>query len=136
MHREKAGTKRERRGGAALELALLVPPLCLACLATVDFGRGFSTSMDVAACARSGAVQASFTRAGEPIDVMKVQATAEGAAPALTPPPAIVVETGEDAGGPFVEVRASYTFRPLFHYPGGPADTTLIRTVRMRRTPS
>lgn len=51
-----------RTGGAALEMALVLPPLILLLLGACDFGRFAHTQVAVANAARAGAAQASHSQ--------------------------------------------------------------------------
>lgn len=135
MRRVRSG-KSSRRGAAALELALLLPPLCFLCVITIDFARAFADVMTLAECARVGAIRGATTPADKPVSYGEVQAAALARAVDLETPPTIELRQGTDlAGGAYVEVAARYTLHPLFPYPGVPDSTPITRTVRMRRTP-
>ncbi|AMV38173.1 TadE/TadG family type IV pilus assembly protein [Planctomyces sp. SH-PL62] len=134
MRRVRSG-KSSRRGAAALELALLLPPLCFLCVITIDFARAFADVMTLAECARVGAIRGA-TRTDKPVSYGEVQADALARAVDLETPPTIELRQGTDlAGGAYVEVAARYTLHPLFPYPGVPDSISITRTVRMRRPP-
>ncbi|WP_165250976.1 TadE/TadG family type IV pilus assembly protein [Paludisphaera soli] len=129
--------KRKPRGAAAVELALLLPMMCFICVAAIDFCRAFADAMTVSECVHVGALRGMLAPASTPLPTATIEAAALERAARLETPPEIVVRSGSDAAGtPYVEVEASYVIHPLFNYPGVPETISIVRTVRMRRTPS
>jgi Flp pilus assembly protein TadG len=129
--------RRARRGAAAVELALLLPMMCFVCVAAIDFCRAFADAMTVSECAHVGALKGMLAPASEPLPTAAIEAAVLARATRLETPPEVAVRSGADAAGaPYVEVEVSYAVRPLFSYPGVPDSTLVVRTVRMRRTPS
>lgn len=144
MEHEKPGASRrpaDRRGAAALELALILPLLVTLVLACVDFGRFASTYIGVTNGARSGAGVASFnpvTASTQSIwnaairqavvDEME-QIPAFDPALLTVPSAQLVVEAD---GLKRVRVEASYPFEMIVSWPFLPNSLTLTRAVEMR----
>lgn len=129
--------RREFRGAAALELAMLLPFLCYACIATVDFGRVFADLVKVNNCARNGALYAADPSFASSTNFASIQDAALADASGMSRTPTVSSATGTDASGnQYVEVTVTYTFQALTAYPGIPSSVTLTRKVRMMKTPS
>ena len=123
---------RKRRGGvAAVELAVLLPFLAFLFVIAVDWARIFYYSVVVTNCARNGALYLSdpAPRSTSPYPDVTTAALAD--APNLSPTPTVTSTNGSDSAGPYVEVTVSYPFTTVTNFPGVPANTTLVRTVRM-----
>jgi Flp pilus assembly protein TadG len=124
-----------RRGVAAVELAVLLPLLAFLFVIGIDFGRCFYYSLTVANCARHGAVYASSGPTA-PEDSAGIQAAALADASNLSPPPTVTSSSGTDAeGNPYVRVTVSWTFHAVTRFPGVPSTMVLTRTVQMRVAP-
>lgn len=106
--------RRDDRGAAAVELALLLPFACAAGLAAVNSGLALRCAAAVAECARSGATAAIDPDVGDAALEAAIRATAEAAAADLDSAPTITIGLGTDAEGfAYVDVTASYTFHGL-----------------------
>jgi Flp pilus assembly protein TadG len=129
--------RQERRGVAAVELALLLPFLVFLFVLAVDYGRIFFFSVTITNCARAGAVWASdpFEQSESPYTTVSQAALAE--APNFSPQPSVSSAYGADANGdPYVDVTVTGTFNTITRYPGVPSSTTLTRRIRMRVAPN
>jgi Flp pilus assembly protein TadG len=134
---------RERKGSAAIELAMVTPMLILVLLGAYDFGRVFHMSVAVTAAAHTGAHWGSQS-------MTKVTDTAgmRNAAETHTPGMGITatastecrcVETlvacGTACGTPlrtYAVVTATRTFTTIVNYPGIPNNIVLTRSARIR----
>ena len=133
-YREKSG--RSRRGMAAVELAVLIPPILLVFMGAIDYARLFYASVTVANCARNGALYAadSTFAASTPYTNLTQAATAD--ATNLSPTPTVTSATGTDASGnKYVDVTVSYTFNTVASYPGIPSSVVISRTAQMPLAP-
>lgn len=133
-YREKSG--RSRRGMAAVELALLVPPILLVFMGAIDYARVFYASVTVANCARNGALYASDPTfaASTPYTTLTQAATAD--ALNLSPTPTVTSATGTDSSGnSYVDVTVSYPFHTVASYPGISNSVLISRTARMPLAP-
>ncbi len=121
---------------AALELALVLPPLILVFMGCVDYARVFYASVTIANCSRNGALYASdpVFAATTPYTTLAQAATAD--ASNLSSTPAVSSATGTDASGSnYVDVTVSYTFQTIATYPGIPGSIAISRTTRMPIAP-
>jgi Flp pilus assembly protein TadG len=132
--------RRERRGVAAVELAVLAPFLVFLVLIAVDFGRIFYMSVTLANCARNGALYEAdpYVRIESTYKNLTDAALAD--APNLMNDPknkpVVTSTSGTDAQGvPYVEVTVKCHFNTVSKFPGIPNDVDLARTVRMARAP-
>ncbi|WZP00659.1 TadE/TadG family type IV pilus assembly protein [Isosphaeraceae bacterium EP7] len=122
-----------RRGAAAIELALVLPVLCLLCLITADYSRVFYALTTLSDCARAGAVYYAMTPSAA---VSSVQHAALAGATDLIPQPTVDVASGTNvAGNAYVQVTVTYHFSSLSSFPGIPTSTTLSRKVVMMPNP-
>jgi Flp pilus assembly protein TadG len=128
--------RRERRGAAAAEAALLLPFLGLMFVVAADYCRIFYQTQTVQGCADAAVRYASGNAQYDPsvgaTDAAKAAAVAEGAS--LNPPltknaVAVSVQNGQ------ATVTVTYTFQTLTNYPGLPSTVTLTRTARMQVAP-
>src|SRR5436190_11146956 len=104
------GAKRNRRGAAVVELAVLLPLLVFSFVITVDFARIFYFSLTLQNCARAGALYASDPYVADESPFASTQAAALADAKNLTPQPTITKADGIDgAGRTYVDVKAAYT---------------------------
>ncbi len=125
--------RRRRRGAAAIEMALLAPPLCFMAVATVDFGRVYYASATISNCARNGAIYASDPIYSATSPYASVQEATLADAGNVSPTPTVSSSTGTDSrGDPSVSVTVSCPFTTIMTYPGIPTSTTIARTVQMR----
>ena len=126
-------TRRCRRGAAAIEMALLAPPLTFMAVATVDFGRIFYATSTISNCARNGAFYASDPLYAATSPYSSVQQAALADAVGLSPSPTVTSSTGTDASGnPYASVTVSYTFSTIMNYPGIASSSAVSRSVQMR----
>ena len=125
-----------RRGAATVELAILLPFLCLFCLGAIDYARAFSYAVVVANCARNGAMYASDPNATADTPYTSLTQAALADAGGISPTPTVTSANGTDSNGDkYVDVTVSYTFQTLVSYPGIPSTITLTRTVRAAISP-
>jgi hypothetical protein len=121
---------------------MVLPPLAILLLATVDYARFAVGCCKLAVCAENGALYACdpSTQSQSPYANVTAAAQADGAG--MSPLPTIDVKYDASYNGSFtsatgvfpgyVQVKASWTFTTLFSYPGIPHTTNLTRFVRMR----
>ena len=127
---------RKRRAAAAVELAILLPVLCLICMIAVDYSRLFYDWAIVAAAARNGALYASDSSFASSTTLGSIQAAALADASALSPTPTVTSATGTDSNGvAYVEVTVTYPFSTIVSYPGIPSSVSMSRKIRMAVTP-
>jgi Flp pilus assembly protein TadG len=130
-------SKRQRKGAATVELAVLMPLLVYLFMITVDYGRIFYFSLALTNCARAGAFYAGDPLASSQSCYASVQDAALAEATNLNPPPVVTQTNGSDAAGnPYADVTATWTFRTINNYPGVPNTTNLVRRVRTRIAPN
>jgi Flp pilus assembly protein TadG len=127
--------KKSRRGAAAVELALMLPFLAFVFVIAVDWSRIFYFTAIVTSCARNGALYACDPVSQPSSPYANVTAAAVADAKDLSPAPTVTSTSGSDASGSYVDVTVSYVFTTIAKFPGVPASTTLVRTVRMRTLP-
>jgi Flp pilus assembly protein TadG len=136
LNRRIRGSPRDRRGAAAVELALLLPFLGFLFVITLDFGRIFYYTLTLENAARNGALWACDPYApGQSYSSLQnaVQADASNIQPAIEDCH-ITSSTGTDANGnAVVSVTITYDFTLLANYPGIPNPFTVSRTVEMRQ---
>ena len=134
-----------RRGGAALELAVVFPILLLLIIGVADYGRVFFTSITVANAARAGAEYGAQSPATSVDTVgMKLFAQADGnEVGSLTLAARYYCECGGSANPSctvcsgvapdvFVEVTATKAVAMLFRYPGLQDTVTIVRKATFR----
>jgi Flp pilus assembly protein TadG len=127
---------RLRRGGAAVELAVLSPILLLLFVIVLDFGRVFYYSQVIQNSARAGAIYASDPAGAAISPYANVTAAAVADAGNLSPAPTVSSSSGTDAAGNgYVRVTVSWTFNMISALPGVPTTKSLSRTVQMRSIP-
>lgn len=133
LRRTRQCSKGERRGVAAVEMAILATPLVFLTLALVDYGRLFYYSATIENCARNGALYASDPLGIASSPYASVQAAALADAGGITPAPTVASGSGSDAqGNAYVTVTVSYQFQMFSGYVGLGPTTNLSRTVQMR----
>jgi Flp pilus assembly protein TadG len=129
-------SRRARRGAATVEFALVLPFLCFAFIATVDFCRVFYCSVTVSNCARNGALYGSAD-VSHALDSSGIQAATRLDASNLDVQQLGVSATTDSGSNPtYVSVTVTYPFTTITQYPGIPRQTNLSRTVRMSVLPA
>jgi Flp pilus assembly protein TadG len=133
LHRSPPGL--QRRGAAAVELAILLPFLAFLFVIAVDWSRIFYYSLTVDNCARNGAFWAidPYNSTKPPYPDMTSAALAD--ASNLSPQPTVASNTGVDANGSYTECTVSYTFSTISNFPGVSQNTVITRTVRVYTVP-
>ncbi len=126
--------RRRRRGVAAVEFAVLLPFLCFALVATIDFCRVFYCSLTVSNCARNGAVYGSADKA-HALDTAGIESAAQADGRVNLDTTQLNVASSTD-GATYVQVTVTYPFATITQYPGIPRETNLSRTVRMSVVPA
>ncbi|RAK60712.1 hypothetical protein DJ021_13285 [Phenylobacterium hankyongense] len=142
-----AALQRDRRGAAAVELALLLPVLALTLAGTIDVSRLIAQSLQVKAAAQAGADYAQ-RRGWDAAAISAAVASATPLSVAASPAPrvttacvsglSIVATTGTScsgggAPGTFVTVAAQAPFKALAPWPGFvvPATVSAQAVVRV-----
>lgn len=137
----------DRRGNAAIELALLAPPLTLMLVGTADYGLGLYRQMEVQNAAQAGAEYAlkhgfstssisSAVTSATPLTVSASPAPVEtcGCPTGTTISSATCASTcanGQTAGY-YVTVDAQTTYTTIIPYPGIPNSYTLTASSTVR----
>jgi Flp pilus assembly protein TadG len=122
-----------RRGVAAVEMALLAPPLVFLSFAAMDFGRVFYYASTIENCARNGALYACDPVGQSISPYTSVTQAALADASNISPTPTVSSTTGTDASGnDYSAVTVTYQFKTIVSYPGIPSTVNLARTVQMR----
>jgi Flp pilus assembly protein TadG len=139
-YRPRGRAQSGRRAAAVAELAVLLPFLCFAFVAALDFGRVFYYSIIVTSCARGGALYGSANTT-QAVDTSGIQSAAQKDATNLdTTQLKINSSPGYDSKGNLitVTVTAKYPFSTITGYalPGVTGQLTLTRTVQMKVVPS
>ena len=124
-----------RRAVAAVELAVLLPFLAFLFVIALDWARIFYYSETVANCARNGALYGSDPYSSYKSPYTSVTQAALADASNLSPAPTVTSTSGSDSNGSYVEVTVSYPFQTVTNFPGVPASTNVVRTVRMNIAP-
>ena len=132
-----------RRAAAAVELALILPVLCLIAGITIDYSRLFFDWTTITGCVYNAAYHASqnypdATQA-EIRDAALTDATDYGK-DSLHPTPTVSSPSwGPDNDGDgqpdYVDVTVSYTFQAQFPWPTLPQSVALSRKLRMAVKP-
>lgn len=133
MSRFCSASRRNRRGAAAVEFALLLPLLCFLFVGTVDFCRVFYYSITVSNCARNGALFGSAD-SNQAQNTNGIIAAAQKDAGNLDLNHLNI--TSATDGSTYVAVTVTYPFTTVSRYPGIPSPLTLRRTVRMNVLPA
>lgn len=146
MTRLLKGLRRSDRGGAMVELAVILPVLVLLVVGVVDYGRAFYTSVTVANAARAGAewgaqspeFQLDFAgmenfgkQDGQDAAPLDLTATryCECAGASW---PSCTACAGGAAPDVFIEVTASKDLTLLLPYPGLPNTVSIARKATFR----
>ncbi len=142
--------RKSERGGALIELAVVLPVLILVAIGVMDYGRVFYTSIAVSNAARAGAEWGSYSEGArsDKFAEMGDFAKLEGAQAATITVTAnrvcrcgltvVTCSSTSDCGGgygpaaEFVEVTASKTVTLFLKYPGLPTSIPISRTATFR----
>jgi len=119
----------ERRGVAAVELAILLPFLLLIWVFAIDWARIFYYTTTIMYSSRDGAYYASDYPGI--YGYSSVTQAALGETSNLSPDP--VVTSTDD--GTYITVKVQWTFHTVTNYPGMPSSTDLTRQTIMRKAP-
>ena len=133
----------ERRGAAAVELAVLAPFLLFLFLVTVDFARVFYVQLTLNDCARNGALFAANLRSYQetgwikPYDNAITPAVAAGqnVNPPLQADQVTVTSSVGSDGNPNVTVTINYPFNAISQFPGLGKAVNLKASASMRVAP-
>ena len=125
----------DRRAGAAVELAALLPFIIFLAVIGTDWARLFYYTIAIESCARSGALWAADTTGQSESPYTNVTDAALSAAPGLKPTPTVAQTTVTVDGRTTYKVTVSVVFTTLTNFPGVPKSETLVRSVSMRRIP-
>ncbi len=148
----KPVARRRRRGAAAAELALLLVPLTVLLLGSIDFCRLFYAYITINNCACNAAIWASdpysntvshlwgaTTPPASTSPYSSVQLAAQADAGNLTPTPTVgasdPVYGTDGSGNTTVTVTVSYDFSLLSSYLLGTKTIAMARSVTMRAIP-
>jgi Flp pilus assembly protein TadG len=130
-----AATAPNRRGVATVELALVLPVLCVLFVVAVDFTRVFYFTITLTGVARNGALYASSgSAAALDDDAIKAHALMD-ATTLQVKRLSIKLVRDNDAFPTAVEVIVTYPFSTVTRFPGVPSEFTLKRSVRIRVAP-
>lgn len=143
--------RRDARGGAGIEFAVIGPAIVILLIAVTDFGLGFYRRMQVQTAAQRGAISATVNPAGfVAADVSNTITASRGsivAAPAPTqfcgcPSSSGVttatcgtnctVGTATVPAGKYVSASAQTTYSTIFRYPGLTSPMTFSATQVVR----
>lgn len=138
---------RSENGSSIIELALLLPLLCLLLVGVVDMGRAFYAAIELSSAASAGAVygtqnptdtagmqKAAVLDAGD-ISGMTATATYGCECPDGSSATLSCSSVPSCSGGSwiyYVQVNTALTYVPLFTYPGVPSSLALKGSARMR----
>jgi Flp pilus assembly protein TadG len=140
----QSGTRRvaqsRRRGAAAAEFALLLFPLTVLLLGTIDFCRAFYAYNTINNCARNAAMWAALQNHSGDRYFASLTAAAQADAGNLSPAPTVGASdpvSGTDAdGNATYTVTVSHDFTLLSSYLFGSTTIPISRSVTMRVIPS
>ena len=142
--------RRSERGGALVELAVVLPVIVLIAIGVMDYGRVYYTSISVSNAARAGAEWGAYGAIGSVTQDARIQSFAQlEAAEAGTvtvtsshvcrcsPGGGTVSCTVECSGGygapqVYVTATATKSVALLLRYPGLPATVTISRSATFR----
>jgi Flp pilus assembly protein TadG len=120
---------------AAVEFALLLPFICFAFVAAVDFARVVYYSIAVNNCARNGALYGSADQSQAVNSAGITAATQQDAINLDTNNMTISSSTDSGTSPTWVQVTVTYPFTTITKYPGIPSQLNLSRTVQMSVVP-
>ncbi len=129
-------SRRPRKAAAAVELALILPVLCMITAITIDYSLLFYHWTTITVCAYNGTCYASLNPTASN---SAVSSAALVDATNLTSPSPTVgapVFSYDTSGNQYVAVTVSYTYTAHFPWPGLPTTVNLSRTLQMAVTPS
>lgn len=128
--------RRRRQASAAVELALILPVLCMIAAITIDYSLLFYHMTTITTCAYNGACYASLNPSATNSAV--TSAALVDASNLTNPAPTVGAPTfSTDSGGnQYVSVTVSYTYTAHFPWPGLPTSVALTRTVLTAVDPS
>ncbi len=132
---------RERRGVAAVELAIVLPFLLLLLLIVLDFGRVFYGSQIVSGCSQAGVIHESFRNdpigyAESPYANFRAAAASDGTNLNLTPASDVVLQTGTTSDSrPMVGVSTTHHYSTVTNALNLPNTYDVTRRVWMREVP-
>lgn len=134
------------RGASLVELGLMLPFLALLLLGVIDFGRAYYVAVEVSNAAYTGAMYGTQNSA----DITGMQNAATGDAPdvsGMIATATIGCECSDGSGSSancttrptcgvnavnYVQVTTSYTYRPMFPWPGVPASIPIQGLAKLR----
>ena len=127
--------KRERRGAATVEFAILLPLLMFLFGIGVDWARAFYYHLTITNAARNGAIWGcdSPDRA---VNAAEIEAIVRRDTASLGEGVTVGSSVVTSGGVNYVRVKVSYAFQPLTGLPGTPASQTIYQTVEMRVIPT
>ena len=115
------------RGAAAVEMALVLPLLLFLLMGIIDFGRAYSTQIQLSAAAREGVRLASLNTKGDSTianygatDILARVQAAAGGVPTLT--------TASSTGSPATCPNTPNTVCVLYCSPSAPTTATVVVT--------
>ncbi len=136
-----------QEGSALIELALLLPVFVMLLVGSIDFGRAFYASIEVASAAQAAACYGTQQpsdlagmRAAAALDASEINnlttnvstgcqcADGSSVQPGCQSPPTSCTANIVT----YVQVTTSSTYSPMLHYPGLPATFNLQGNARMR----
>lgn len=134
-------SRRSRRGGTAVEMAIVLPALLTIAFGCLDYGRTLRGKIALSNAARVGAEYGAthrFTTDTRPAWETAIRTAAQDEAasiPGYTPAGLNVsIQTTTDAGGAIrVRVSATMSFRTLIRWPGIPTTIALRHEVAKRQ---
>ena len=125
----------QRRGTAAVELAIFLPVLAFLFVIAVDFGRIFYFSLTVTNCARNGAMYGGQKPANA-LDSAEIVVAAKKDVGTLNVEQLYVTSAVNNTTSPTtLSVTVAYPFRTITGYFGIPNLVTLTRTVQVNVAP-
>jgi Flp pilus assembly protein TadG len=127
--------KTERRAGAAVEFAALLPFLIFLAVIGTDWARLFYYTIAIESAARTGVLWAADTTSQSESPFTNVTDAALSACPNLSPTPTVTSVSETVDGRPGVRVTVNVQFTTITNLPGVPKTENLVRTVVMRNIP-
>jgi Flp pilus assembly protein TadG len=134
------------RGGSLVEFALVLPVLTLLLVGVIDFGRAYYLNVEVSNAAYTGAMYGTQNNTdttgmqnaatGDAVDVSGMTATAsygcecsDGSSPVVScsTQPTCATNVVD-----YVQVTTSYTYKPMFPWPGIPSSLAMQGFARLR----